>query len=528
VEHFVTLERAIACPNATVAGAAETAAQVLVQAGYRRGLGFGPTSSYVRARRPTWALVLAVVGAIPTLGLALLLLLVKTKDHCNVVIEDGPYGVVALVSGRVPASLPAALEAADEHYLGGVPEAPHGGPMPPPMLLTPDGGEQMGEQFHSPQAILRPAVQSPSPPDGGSPFPVPGAYASNAGQQGGDGPFGSYGRPPMHSPVQARHPRQAEPFPMPGVQPPLPQPSQAQSPFDPEEYEPTRQASPPIRPPSRLAPPPPGAAPGRNGVPAGASAGPGGPAAGPGSPARPPHPGQPVGAPAPGGPNVPAAPAASGSGPDDDSISSTSGRVPWAVAGGRLSTSPPPVPGAPPASAPPASAQPAPSAHQPASPVPVGRSGASGPARPAPAVPVAAGGAPDPGRPREQAAAVATADDVGVPVLRVDSGELLEVGPFCLLGREPAVRDGDPSAQMVRFDDPKLSVSKTHLAYGVDAGGLWVIDRNSTNGTTLIDPSGQRTPCSAGVRRYVPVGWQIQIGQRRITVEPPPGAASGS
>jgi pSer/pThr/pTyr-binding forkhead associated (FHA) protein len=111
-------------------------------------------------------------------------------------------------------------------------------------------------------------------------------------------------------------------------------------------------------------------------------------------------------------------------------------------------------------------------------------------------------------------------------VLRIDSGEPLELGPFCLLGREPVARDGDPPATIVRFDDVKLSVSKTHIAYGVDERGLWVMDRNSTNGTTVIDPSGRRIACAPGAREYVQIGAQVQIGQRRILVEGPDGAAA--
>src|SRR5512141_2051009 len=155
VEHFVTLERAIACPRASVAVAADTAAQVLTSSGYRRGLGFGPTQSYVRAYRSTWAVALAVILAVPTLGLGLLLLLVRTKDHCNVVIEDGPYGVVALVSGRVPASLPAALEAAsgDQSPTQSLQQSQQ----PPPMLLAPSSGGG-GFEGTPPQAILRPAT----------------------------------------------------------------------------------------------------------------------------------------------------------------------------------------------------------------------------------------------------------------------------------------------------------------------------------------------------------------------------------
>jgi hypothetical protein len=106
-------------------------------------------------------------------------------------------------------------------------------------------------------------------------------------------------------------------------------------------------------------------------------------------------------------------------------------------------------------------------------------------------------------------------------VLRVDTGGVLELGSFCLLGREPVTRDGDPRATLVKFEDPKLSVSKTHLAYGVDDGGVWVTDRNSTNGTTIIDPSGRRITCAPGAKQYVQPGWQVQIGQRRFTVEGP-------
>jgi hypothetical protein len=120
---------------------------------------------------------------------------------------------------------------------------------------------------------------------------------------------------------------------------------------------------------------------------------------------------------------------------------------------------------------------------------------------------------------------VATVVGASGYVLRVDSGGILELGPFCLLGREPVARDGDPPATFVRFEDAKLSVSKTHLAYGVDDKGVWVMDRNSTNGTTIIDPTGRRISCAPGAREYVETGAQVQIGQRRLTVEGPHAAA---
>jgi hypothetical protein len=134
----------------------------------------------------------------------------------------------------------------------------------------------------------------------------------------------------------------------------------------------------------------------------------------------------------------------------------------------------------------------------------------------------------DPDGTQRQPGGVATAVGAELPVLRIDSGGTLEVGSFCLLGREPVAREGDPPATLIKFEDPKLSVSKTHLAYGVDANGLWVTDRNSTNGTTIIDDAGRRITCTPGARQYVQVGWVVQVGQRRLTVEPPDGAGNVS
>lgn len=438
MEHFVTIERAIACPRASMAAAADAAAQVLGAAGYRRGLGLGPTASYVRAYRPRWAVNLAVLGSVPTLGLSLFLLRVRAKDHCNIVIEDGPYGVVALVSGRVPAALPAALENASAQHV----EQPAGGypQQPPAMLLSPSAGVD-AVPAHGPQAILRPAT------------PVQGAGVGPGqppGHPGGVAPsFDPYPGPQHHQPPAPEWVRRPDQSP---DEHPMPAPA-------------------PVRPPSKLAPPMPPDDDHEQTVVARA-----------GSPAGP------VGV-----PPAPPAPA-----PDDDPFSSTSGRVPW-VGGGR----PGPLP------APPSPAPASPISRPPSFP-------SAPPSPPAPAGP--RGSQPEPlGR-------VATAVPQLVPVLRVDTGEILQLGPFCLLGREPVARDGDPDPALVRFEDPKLSVSKTHMAYGIDAQGLWIMDRNSTNGTTIIDPDGRRIPCAPGNRQYVAPGYHVQIGQRRIVVEAPASA----
>jgi hypothetical protein len=241
VEHFVTLERAIACPQASAAVAAETAAQVLTSAGYRRGLGFGPTASYVRTYRPLWLVVVARVGAVFTLGLTLLLLRYHKKDHCNVVIEDGPYGVVALVSGRVPATLPTALEAASGQYVQ--PLEPDGSYQePPPMLLTPPAGQE-NSPSHTPQAILRPATPVP---------PMNQAPGSPVGEQLASGADGGYAASPRLL---------SDPYPMPQHEPApggvpgwarLPERMPGSAPSSAEVVPPAG----PVRPPSRLAPRP--------------------------------------------------------------------------------------------------------------------------------------------------------------------------------------------------------------------------------------------------------------------------------
>jgi len=521
VEHYVTLERAIACPRASVAVAADTAAQLLTSAGYRRGLGFGPTQSYVRSYRPTWAVAMAVLLAVPTVGLGLLLLLVRTKDHCNVVIEDGPYGVVALVSGRVPASLPGALEAASGSY----PESQgHGGQpqQPPPMLLAPSGGSGSGFEGTPPRsAILRPSTPVPGLAPGQG---APGQYGDPYGrpQYGppqGQPQYGQYAQPPQGQPQygQPQPPYGQPQYGQPQYWPPQgdpgrygQQPAAGGDPGLPAPPPPAEQQPQPVafRPPSRLAPPMPDDQP-----PAPVGSGPAN-----GAPANgvPPIGASPKGAPGKG------APVANGSGPggrapDDDPFSSTSGRVPWAVAGGRAPSMPAPAgppPVSPPAWSPDLGAAAAAAGSGPAAGGGSGSSVGHGPG---------GGGGRVPNL-QPQPGGLATAVGDSGYVLRVDSGEALELGPFVLLGREPVARDGDPAAIFVRFDDVKLSVSKTHIAYGVDERGLWVMDRNSTNGTTVIDPSGRRIPCAPGAREYLAIGAQIQIGQRRLTVEGPDGA----
>jgi hypothetical protein len=106
----------------------------------------------------------------------------------------------------------------------------------------------------------------------------------------------------------------------------------------------------------------------------------------------------------------------------------------------------------------------------------------------------------------------------GGPRLRFDDGTALTVTRFSLIGRAPVPERGDPPAQLVPFADSGLSVSKTHLSVGVDARGLWICDRQSTNGTAITDETGTRTACVPGQRYGVAPGSTVHIGDRSFSV----------
>lgn len=103
--------------------------------------------------------------------------------------------------------------------------------------------------------------------------------------------------------------------------------------------------------------------------------------------------------------------------------------------------------------------------------------------------------------------------------LSFDTGERVDVTGDGLVGRSPAAEEG--VGHLVPVDDPARSISKTHLAFGLDGAGdrLWVVDRGSTNGTVLVAPDGRSTALPAGTRATVAAGWTIRFGQRSALVE---------
>jgi len=102
--------------------------------------------------------------------------------------------------------------------------------------------------------------------------------------------------------------------------------------------------------------------------------------------------------------------------------------------------------------------------------------------------------------------------------LRFSTGERIVVSGTGLIGRRPIAQPGEQPDQLVSVADTGRSVSKTHLEFGIEAGDLWISDRYSANGTSIIQRSGAARRCEPGRRYRVERGASIEIGDQRIEV----------
>jgi uncharacterized RDD family membrane protein YckC len=95
-----------------------------------------------------------------------------------------------------------------------------------------------------------------------------------------------------------------------------------------------------------------------------------------------------------------------------------------------------------------------------------------------------------------------------------DDGTRVPVSRRTIFGRNPGAEDG---AVLVPVRDETLSLSKTHFEAAAETSGGWVLDRHSTNGTTIVR-DGQRIACPPGQRVPVRLGDAIEIGDRIVTI----------
>ncbi|MEQ1703927.1 MAG: FHA domain-containing protein, partial [Ilumatobacteraceae bacterium] len=127
----------------------------------------------------------------------------------------------------------------------------------------------------------------------------------------------------------------------------------------------------------------------------------------------------------------------------------------------------------------------------------------------APAPPVVAPTPPPPAAPPAPAGAR----------LRFDDGASRPLALGALIGRSPMARAEDAGLELVAIEDSTMSVSKTHLAVGVDRDGVWVEDRNSTNGVSVQEPDGSSLAVIPGRKVRILRGSKVAFGDRWLVVE---------
>lgn len=103
---------------------------------------------------------------------------------------------------------------------------------------------------------------------------------------------------------------------------------------------------------------------------------------------------------------------------------------------------------------------------------------------------------------------------VAILRIRIDDGREVELDRSLLIGRNPAGHPGEESVQLLPVADPGRSISKTHLHVLAGNGGIWVTDRNSTNGSAVTTPDGIRTALAPGEPTHVRPGSTVHFGDR--------------
>ncbi|MGD8166546.1 RDD family protein [Herbiconiux sp. P16] len=105
----------------------------------------------------------------------------------------------------------------------------------------------------------------------------------------------------------------------------------------------------------------------------------------------------------------------------------------------------------------------------------------------------------------------------GAVSFRLDSGEIFPIHGHGVLGRDPVPQSS--AAIVIRMPGDTLSISKTHLEFGLDGGSAWVSDRGSTNGSAIERADGTTLPLTPGERVAVASGDRVSVGTRSFGVD---------
>jgi len=103
-------------------------------------------------------------------------------------------------------------------------------------------------------------------------------------------------------------------------------------------------------------------------------------------------------------------------------------------------------------------------------------------------------------------------------VAELDDGREIPVRGLVLIGRNPQPEEGETDAELVKLPDESRTVSKTHLALGVDDAGLFVVDRGSTNGSVITEPGREAVPAGAFHAVSVSEGTIVSVGDHWVRI----------
>ncbi|MDO4783621.1 MAG: RDD family protein [Propionibacteriaceae bacterium] len=102
--------------------------------------------------------------------------------------------------------------------------------------------------------------------------------------------------------------------------------------------------------------------------------------------------------------------------------------------------------------------------------------------------------------------------------LTFDDGTVRYVRTSVVIGRDPVPDAEHPGAQRVPVRDPERTISKTHAVLTVHGDSVVVEDLNSTNGTVVVAPNGERSAALPGTPIWAGAGSTVEFGERSVRI----------
>lgn len=102
--------------------------------------------------------------------------------------------------------------------------------------------------------------------------------------------------------------------------------------------------------------------------------------------------------------------------------------------------------------------------------------------------------------------------------LTFDDGSIQYARSSVVLGRDPVPDAAHPNAERITVRDPDRTISKTHLVMTVHGDSVVVEDLNSTNGTVVVAPNGERSAALPGTPIWAGAGSTVEFGERSVRI----------